>query len=144
MEAQTTDSIDGRLGEYRTLGTIVLLSIAVLAILALHLFSNRNRSADDDFVKCVNEMDQEQPVEASRTSSEFARSFELVTMKTDKQKVFKRSLSAGPNDLTCVSGILKRPSSPHSRDYDSTGSETAEEEPSRRSKRVRFSQDIRA
>ena len=75
MEAQATDSIDDRLGESKTLGTIVLLSIAVLAILALHLFSNRNRSADDDFVKCVNEMDQEQPVEASRTSSEFARSF---------------------------------------------------------------------
>ena len=116
----------------------------MLTILALHLFGSRSQSADDDFVKCVNEMDQEQPVEASRASSEFARSFELVTMKTSSSKVFKRSLSAGPNDLTCVSGILKRPSSPHSRDYDSTGSETAEEEPCKRSKRVRFSQDMRA
>merc|ERR1719189_1088576 len=144
MVDQTTEEMNGKLGEYKTLGAIVLLSFAVLTVLALHLFGNRDESKDDDFVKCVNEMDQEQPVEASRASSEFARSFELVTMKTDHKRVFKRSLSAGPNELTCVSGILKRPSSPHSRDNESTDSETAEEEPSRRSKRVRFSQDMRA
>ena len=41
MVDQTTEEMNGKLGEYKTLGAIVLLSFEVLTVLALHLFGNR-------------------------------------------------------------------------------------------------------
>ena len=55
--------------------------------------------------------DVETPVQDNTASTEFSKSFELVTVKTDKSRIFKRSLSLGCNDeFASISGILKKPS----------------------------------
>ena len=58
--------------------------------------------------------DQEQLIQANvaqaAKAAEFSKSFELVTVKTEKSGLFKRSRSLSANEITSVISILKKPS----------------------------------
>ena len=52
-----------------------------------------------------------QDIQDNTASTEFSKSFELVTAKTEKSRIFKRSRSVGcDEEFASISGILKKPS----------------------------------
>ena len=135
---------------------VVLLSVVVVSILLLHFFNGerRGQEADDCFER---QADEEEPtLEHSRSAAAaFSRSFDSLTIKTEKSKLFKqqshtRNMSTDIS-ATSVNGILKRSSVTsadadafrRAPDQESTGSETADEEHARPSgRRVQFRADV--
>ena len=140
-------------------GLYALIILTVSVYLIMHFCINKEQrriEIDDDFQK---QADEEVPLDRPHSASaSFSKSFDFLTVKTEKTPVFKprsqsmtssNSPTAARSQSFNLTGILKRENTTSydsksrrkSPSAESTGSETLNEDKSRSSfvRRVRFS-----
>ena len=115
---------------YSEVGILVLLIAAVISLILLYAFMNKDKprvDTDDCFVKQLDEEvmkqadEEDQSIHPNAATAAFSKSFDLVTVKTEKSNIFKRSVSQVYE--ANMNSILKKPSTPIEQDNDKRSNE---------------------